>query len=69
VAGEFSYGPKQVRVEAEHKNMLTVLVEHERAIREREIEERERERDQAGSLADQFRTLQRRFWFSELAVR
>jgi hypothetical protein len=67
VASEFGYGPKQVRVEAEHENMLTVLVEHEQAIREWDIEKRER--DQAGSLADQFRTLQRRFWLSELAVR
>jgi hypothetical protein len=41
VASEFGYGPKQVRVEAEHENMLTVLVEHERAIRECEVEERE----------------------------
>jgi hypothetical protein len=38
VASEFGYGPKQVRVEAEHENMLTVLVEHERAIRERDRE-------------------------------
>jgi hypothetical protein len=29
-------------VSAEHENILTVLVEHERAIREREIEKRER---------------------------
>jgi hypothetical protein len=29
-------------VETEHENMLTVLVEHERAIRESEIEKRER---------------------------
>jgi hypothetical protein len=58
---------KQVRVEAEHENMLTVLVEHEWAIREHEIEKREK--DQARSLADQFRALQRRFWLSELAVR
>jgi hypothetical protein len=29
-------------VEAEHENILTVLVEHKRAIREREIEKRER---------------------------
>jgi hypothetical protein len=43
VVSEFGYGPKQVRVEAEHENMLTILVEHERAIREREIEKRERE--------------------------
>jgi hypothetical protein len=42
VASEFGYGPKQIRVEAEHENMLTVLVEHERAIREHEIEKRER---------------------------
>jgi hypothetical protein len=54
---DFSYGTKQVWVKTEHENMLTVLVEHERAIREREIEKRER--DQAGSLVDQFRTLQR----------
>jgi hypothetical protein len=33
--------PKQVRVEAEHENILTVLVEHERAIRGRAIEKRE----------------------------
>jgi hypothetical protein len=33
-------------VEAEHENMLTVLDEHERAIRQSEIEKRER--DQAG---------------------
>jgi hypothetical protein len=44
VASKFGYGPKQVRVEAEHENVLTVLVEHERAIQEREIEKRERER-------------------------
>jgi hypothetical protein len=56
VASEFSYGTKQVPVEDERENVLTVLVEHERAIREREIEKRER--DQARSLADQFRTLQ-----------
>jgi hypothetical protein len=37
-------------VEAEHENMLTILIEHERAIQECEIEKRER--DQAGSLAD-----------------
>jgi hypothetical protein len=45
VAIEFGYGPKQIWVEAEHENMLTVLVEHERAIREREVEKRERERE------------------------
>jgi hypothetical protein len=67
VASEFGYGPKQVQVEAEHENMLTVLVEHKRAIREREIEKGER--DQAGSLADQFRTMQRQFWLLKLAVR
>jgi hypothetical protein len=44
-------------VEVEHENVLTLLVEHKRAIREREIEKRER--DQARSLTDQFRTLQR----------
>jgi hypothetical protein len=43
VASEFGYGSKQIRVEAEHENMLIVLVEHERAIREHEIEKRERE--------------------------
>jgi hypothetical protein len=37
VASEFGYGPK-------HENELTVLVEHEQAIREREIEKKERER-------------------------
>jgi hypothetical protein len=49
VANEFGYGPKQVWVRAKHENELTVVVEHERAIREHEIEKRER---QAGSLAD-----------------
>jgi hypothetical protein len=34
-------GPKQVRVRAEHENKLTVLVGHERFIREHEIEKRE----------------------------
>jgi hypothetical protein len=33
---EFGYGLKQVRVRAEHENELTVLVEHERCIREHE---------------------------------
>jgi hypothetical protein len=37
VASEFGYGPK-------HENELTVLVEHERAIREQEIEKKGRER-------------------------
>jgi hypothetical protein len=41
VASEFGYGPKQVRVEAEYENVLTVLVEHELAIQEREKEEGE----------------------------
>jgi hypothetical protein len=35
---EFGYGPKQVRVRAEHENGLIALVEHERVIREREKE-------------------------------
>jgi hypothetical protein len=34
VVSEFGYGPK-------HENELTVLVEHERAIQENEIEKRE----------------------------
>jgi hypothetical protein len=34
VASEFGYAPKQVRVQAEHENVLTVLVECERVIRE-----------------------------------
>jgi hypothetical protein len=38
---EFSYGPKQVRVRAERENGLTVLVEHDRVIREREKEKGE----------------------------
>jgi outer membrane lipoprotein SlyB len=44
VASEFGYGLKHVRVEAKHENMLTVQVEHKRAIRECEIEKGERER-------------------------
>jgi hypothetical protein len=42
VASKFGYGPKHVRVRAEHENELTVLVKHERAIQEHEIEKRER---------------------------
>jgi hypothetical protein len=38
VASEFSYGPKQVRVKAEHENEPTELVECEKVIREREKE-------------------------------
>jgi hypothetical protein len=41
VASEFGYGPKQVQVEAEHENMLTVLVERERVVREHEKEKGE----------------------------
>jgi hypothetical protein len=32
---EFTYGPKQVQVRAEHENGLIALVEHEQVIRER----------------------------------
>jgi hypothetical protein len=56
VASEFAYGLKHVRVEAEHENELTVLVERERAIQEHVTEKRER--DRAGSLPSQFRVLQ-----------
>jgi hypothetical protein len=41
VAERVQLWPKQVRVEAEHESVLIVLVEHERAIREQEIEKRE----------------------------
>jgi hypothetical protein len=33
----FGYGPKPDQVRAEHENELTVLVERERAVREREL--------------------------------
>jgi hypothetical protein len=41
VAERVRLWPKQVQVEAEHESVLTMLVEHERAIREHKIEKRE----------------------------